>query len=279
MVRVEAGGPSSVHATLNTTLSERGFPHVDQWKMTPVHHLSLEGREGFDEVARGYLTDEEVRAEAARCLLCKHPTCISGCPNTNPIPTWLGLVVEGRILDAAVADYEQDSLAACTGRVCNWEEQGEGWCVLNADGQGVRIGAVERYIADYAFRHREEFDRLRAQRAREEHLPTHAGREHLPRHRDPVGHRGGGAVRLPGQSGRVPPGRGGSGARRALGADALGAAEAGGRPRPEPIPGSEYEVPCDMALLAVGYAVHGIDLSHPEVLNRDGAVHTHGGGA
>ena len=163
-----SGIPASVNATLNTTLPDRGFPQVDQWKMTPVHHIPVENRKGFDEVAEGYLTDEEVRAEAARCLLCKHPTCISGCPNNNPIPTWLDLVVEGRILDAAVADYEKDSLAACTGRVCNWEEQCEGWCVLNADGEGVRIGAVERYIADYAFRHREEFDRLRAQRAEEE---------------------------------------------------------------------------------------------------------------
>ncbi len=136
--------------------------------MTPVHHLPVEQRTGFDEVAQGYLTDEEARAEAARCLMCKHPTCISGCPNNNPIPTWLALVVEGRILDAAVADYEKDSLAGCTGRVCNWEEQCEGWCVLNADGEGVRIGAIERYIADHAFRHREEFDRLRAQRAAEE---------------------------------------------------------------------------------------------------------------
>ncbi len=160
--------PASAGATRNTTLAERGFPNVDQWSMTAVHHLPVEARKGFDEVAQGYLTDDEVRAEAARCILCKHPTCISGCPNNNPIPTWLALVVEGKILDAAVCDYEKDSLAACTGRVCNWEEQCEGWCVLNAEGEGVRIGAVERYIADYAFRHREEFDQLRAQRAREE---------------------------------------------------------------------------------------------------------------
>jgi glutamate synthase (NADPH/NADH) small chain len=160
--RMAAGG------TLQTSLAERGFPHVDQWRMTPVHHLPVEARRGFDEVAQGYLTVEEARAEAARCLLCKHPTCISGCPNNNPIPTFLSLVVEGRILDAAVADYEKNSLPACTGRVCNWEEQCEGWCVLNADGEGVRIGAIERFIADYALAHREEFERLRAQRAQEE---------------------------------------------------------------------------------------------------------------
>jgi|GEM_PF-1388497 len=162
------GRAAPVNGTLRNSMEERGFPHVDQWRMTPVHHLPVEQRHGFDEVAQGYLTEEEVRAEAARCLLCKHPTCISGCPNNNPIPTFLALVVDGRLMDAAVADYEKNSLPACTGRVCNWEEQCEGWCVLNADGQGVRIGAVERFIGDYALRHAEEFARLWAQRRAEE---------------------------------------------------------------------------------------------------------------
>jgi len=66
-----------------------------------------------------------------------------------------------------VADYEKNSLAACTGRVCAWERQCEGHCVLNARGEGVRIGAIERYIADYALHHRAEFEALRARRAAE----------------------------------------------------------------------------------------------------------------
>ena len=166
--RSGASRPAPANGTLRSSMQERGFAHVDQWRMTPVHHLPVDRRRGFEEVAQGYLTEEEVRAEAARCLLCKHPTCISGCPNNNPIPTFLALVVDGRFLDAAVADFEKNSLPACTGRVCNWEEQCEGWCVLNADGEGVRIGAVERFIGDYAHRHGEEFDRLWAQRRAEE---------------------------------------------------------------------------------------------------------------
>lgn len=163
------GHPAAApNGTLQNSMADRGFPHVDQWQMTPVHHLPVPDREGFSEVALGYLSEEEARAEAARCLLCKHPTCVSGCPNNNPIPTFLALVLAGRTLDAAVADFEKNSLPACTGRVCNWEEQCEGWCVLNADGQGVRIGAVERFIGDYALRHRDEFDKLRAQRLAEE---------------------------------------------------------------------------------------------------------------
>ncbi len=160
--------PVMATGTLTNTLAERGFPQVDQWQMTPVHYRPVDDRHGFGEVAQGYLTEEEARAEAARCLLCKHPTCISGCPNNNPIPTFLALVLADRILDAAVSDFEKNSLPACTGRVCNWEEQCEGWCVLNADGEGVRIGAVERFIGDYALRHRDEFDKLWAQRQAEE---------------------------------------------------------------------------------------------------------------
>jgi glutamate synthase (NADPH/NADH) small chain len=142
-------------------------PPFDEWKMTPWRVLSRgERTASFDEVIQGF--DElTVRAEAERCLLCKHPTCVSGCPNNNPIPTYIGFVQEGRILDAAASDYEKNSLGACTGRVCAWENQCEGHCVLNARGEGVRIGAIERYIADYALARREEFEGLLARRARE----------------------------------------------------------------------------------------------------------------
>ena len=161
-------GPALVKGTLQNSMAERGFAHVDQWQMTPVHYRPVAERTGFSEVAEGYLSEEEARAEAARCLLCNHPTCISGCPNNNPIPTFLALVVDGRMLDAAVSDFEKNALPSCTGRVCNWEEQCEGWCVLNANGQGVRIGAVERFIGDFALHRRAEFDRLWAQRRAEE---------------------------------------------------------------------------------------------------------------
>ncbi len=139
----------------------------DEWKMTPWHVLPQGQRlTTFDEVVQGF-DEQDVLNEAERCILCKHPTCVSGCPNNNPIPTYIAFVQEGRILDAAVADYEKNSLAACTGRVCAWEKQCEGHCVLNARGEGVRVGAIERYIADYALRHRAEFEALIAKRAAE----------------------------------------------------------------------------------------------------------------
>ena len=143
-----------------------GVP-FDQWHMTKWQVVDQEGRlSSFEEVIQGF-DEEEVLNEAERCLLCKHPTCVDGCPNNNPIPTYIGFVQEGRILDAAVADYEKNSLGACTGRVCAWENQCEGHCVLNARGEGVRIGAIERFISDYALNHRAEFAALRAKRAAE----------------------------------------------------------------------------------------------------------------
>lgn len=139
----------------------------DAWKMTPWRVLHQERRlQTFDEVLQGF-DEEALRAEAERCLLCKHPTCVSGCPNNNPIPTYIGFVQEGRILEAAASDYEKNSLGACTGRVCAWENQCEGHCVLNARGEGVRIGAIERYIADYALAHKDDFEALLRQRAAE----------------------------------------------------------------------------------------------------------------
>lgn len=139
----------------------------DEWKMTPWHVLQQEKRlKTFQEVVQGF-DEETVLMEAERCLLCKHPTCVSGCPNNNPIPTYIAFVQEGRILDAAAADYEKNSLGACTGRVCAWENQCEGHCVLNARGEGVRVGAIERFIADYALAHHDEFEALLAQRAKE----------------------------------------------------------------------------------------------------------------
>ncbi len=139
----------------------------DPWKMTPWRMLQGERRTvTFDEVVQGFDPDS-VFAEAQRCLLCKYPTCISGCPNNNPIPTYIALVQEGRILDAAAADYEKNALAACTGRVCAWENQCEGHCVLNARGEGVRVGAIERYISDYALAHSDAFEALLAKRAAE----------------------------------------------------------------------------------------------------------------
>jgi glutamate synthase (NADPH/NADH) small chain len=162
----QRGQPSPERGASAATPVRRA-PEPDEWKMTPWHVLKQEQRlSTFREVVQGF-DEDTVLTEAERCILCKHPTCVDGCPNNNPIPTYIAFVQEGRILDAAASDYEKNALGACTGRVCAWENQCEGHCVLNARGEGVRIGAIERYIADYALAHRDEFEALLAQRAAE----------------------------------------------------------------------------------------------------------------
>ena len=138
----------------------------NQWTMMPMPHLAHDTRlHSWQEVLRGF-DEAALLAETERCLQCAHPTCVDGCPNHNPIPTFIGLAQEGRYAEAAAVDYLQNALPSCTGRVCAWESQCEGRCVLTARGEGVRIGAIERFIADYALRHPEELaaatERLRA---------------------------------------------------------------------------------------------------------------------
>lgn len=92
-------------------------------------------------------------AEADRCLQCAAPACQEGCPNGNPIREFLYHLAEGRPDKAFLVDYANNPLPACTGRVCAWERQCEGMCVMGLRGDPVRIGALERFIADWAASH------------------------------------------------------------------------------------------------------------------------------
>jgi glutamate synthase (NADPH/NADH) small chain len=102
----------------------------------------------FDEVALGF-TAELAIAEASRCLQCKKPKCVEGCPVGVDIPGFLALVREGKFDDAAVLLREKNSLAAICGRVCPQESQCEGVCVLGRKSEPVAVGRVERFVGDY----------------------------------------------------------------------------------------------------------------------------------
>jgi glutamate synthase (NADPH/NADH) small chain len=104
-------------------------------------------RRNFDEVALGY-TEEQARAEAMRCLQCRKPLCIEGCPVGIDIPAFIRLVAEGRPLAAARKIKEQNNLPAVCGRVCPQETQCEERCVIGRKGQPVAIGRLERFAAD-----------------------------------------------------------------------------------------------------------------------------------
>ena len=106
----------------------------------------------FKEVSLGYTLEQAVN-EAKRCLQCKKPACMTGCPVGIPIPTFLGKVAEGDIEAAYEILSNANALPAISGRVCPQENQCEGKCVRGIKGEPVAIGRVERFVADWAAEH------------------------------------------------------------------------------------------------------------------------------
>ena len=106
----------------------------------------------FDEIYDLY-DEETVRAQASRCINCPDPLCRQGCPLGNRIPEWLALAAEGRFLEAAEISRSTSNMPEICGRVCPQERLCEGACILNARSEPVSIGAVEKFINEYAFAH------------------------------------------------------------------------------------------------------------------------------
>jgi glutamate synthase (NADPH/NADH) small chain len=102
----------------------------------------------FKEVPCGY-TPEEAQAEAGRCLQCKKPLCVDGCPVNVKIPQFIKLIVEGDFAAAARTLKETNALPAVCGRVCPQEEQCEIRCILGKKGTPIAIGNLERFAADW----------------------------------------------------------------------------------------------------------------------------------
>jgi glutamate synthase (NADPH) small chain len=108
----------------------------------------------FDEVPLGY-TAGEARAEASRCLACKKPKCVEGCPVRVDIPGFIAQIAEGEFIPAAWKIKETNCLPAICGRVCPQETQCEAQCILGKKGDPVAIGRLERFAADYEREHGE----------------------------------------------------------------------------------------------------------------------------
>ncbi|HJN14451.1 MAG TPA: NADPH-dependent glutamate synthase, partial [Armatimonadota bacterium] len=87
--------------------------------------------------------------EASRCLQCKNPKCVAGCPVAVDIPGFLKLAAEGKFGEAARKIKETNVLPAVCGRVCPQEEQCEELCVLGKQGDPVAVGRLERFVADW----------------------------------------------------------------------------------------------------------------------------------
>ncbi|MGE4560858.1 MAG: NADPH-dependent glutamate synthase [Desulfobulbus sp.] len=109
-------------------------------------------RTNFEEVPRGY-SEETAVLEASRCLQCKKPGCVEGCPVNIQIPAFIRLIAERKFIDALLSLKEQTALPAVCGRVCPQESQCESRCILGKKGESVAIGRLERFAADYARKH------------------------------------------------------------------------------------------------------------------------------
>ncbi len=107
----------------------------------------LERAACFDEVNIG-LTPEQATVEAMRCLQCKTPTCIDGCPVNIQIDQFIERVAHGDIRGAGDIIRMDSLLPAICGRVCPQESQCEGTCVLDKKHKPIAIGHLERYVAD-----------------------------------------------------------------------------------------------------------------------------------
>jgi len=105
-------------------------------------------RHNFEEVPFGY-TPELAQLEAERCLFCKKPKCIEGCPVNIDIPAFIRLIKDGDFSGAARKIKEENTLPAICGRVCPQEEQCEIVCVTGIKDTPVAIGRLERFAADY----------------------------------------------------------------------------------------------------------------------------------
>ncbi len=103
----------------------------------------------FEEVPLGY-TVEMAQEEAARCLQCKKPGCVDGCPVSVDIPGFISLITEGDFTGAIRNLWGKNALPAVCGRVCPQEIQCEGKCIVGKRGEAVAIGNLERFVADWA---------------------------------------------------------------------------------------------------------------------------------
>ncbi len=106
----------------------------------------------FDEVVSGYDEETAIR-EANRCLQCKKPRCLRGCPIGNNIPLFIKQIREGNFEDAYWTVRRTSSLPAVCSRVCPHEFQCEGSCVRGKKGEPVAIGMLERFLVDWMVRH------------------------------------------------------------------------------------------------------------------------------
>lgn len=132
-------------AEINLSLTKTPMPHQDP---------SVRAK-NFEEVALGY-TKEQAIEEAKRCLNCKNKPCVGGCPVKIYIPDFIEKVKDGDFDGAYEIISKTSSLPAVCGRVCPQETQCESKCVRGIKGEPVAIGRLERFVADWYNKNKQE---------------------------------------------------------------------------------------------------------------------------
>ena len=116
-------------------------------RQRPIEQDNIKRRSNFNPVEEN-LTAEQVKLEADRCLNCKNPRCVKGCPVNIKIPDFIKALKDSDLETAGEIIRETSMLPSVCGRVCPQERQCEGNCVLGIKGEPIAIGALERYVGD-----------------------------------------------------------------------------------------------------------------------------------
>jgi glutamate synthase (NADPH/NADH) small chain len=138
---------------MKTQLTTKQRLQIPRHKM-PEQEAALRAT-NFAEVNLGY-TEQLALREASRCLSCRDPRCMKGCPVGVNIPKFINLLTHGKMAEAAQSLLCDNALPAVTGRVCPQDIQCEGNCVLAGKSSPVGIGNLERFVADWAAQHRDQ---------------------------------------------------------------------------------------------------------------------------
>lgn len=117
-------------------------------KQVPTREQEPEKRvKNFDEVNFGY-SEEEAKEEASRCLQCKDPKCVNGCPVNVDIPKFIRYIKDGKSYMAIKTVKRANKLPGICGRVCPQEDQCEKGCIMGIKNEAINIGKLERFVAD-----------------------------------------------------------------------------------------------------------------------------------
>ncbi len=149
MLRESDGATHSAKDCPIDSHEEQDLENLPKNKRVPVREQDPKVRAtNFKEVTFGY-TLEEAKREASRCLNCKNPLCMQGCPVSINIPAFIQEIKNGNIEEAGKILITYTSLPAVCGRVCPQETQCEGKCILGIKGEAVAIGKLEKFVGDY----------------------------------------------------------------------------------------------------------------------------------